>query len=79
MPERPSSYQPLLSIPDTLDQLPPSRPGVHRLVYLAVQEILADPDPAEAAHREWLRRRLDAECAVAASAPRQSATRRRST
>jgi hypothetical protein len=49
----------------------PSRPNVHRLVYLAVKEILADDstDPDEVAHREWLKRRLYKECAFVASIP----------
>jgi hypothetical protein len=45
------------------------RPNVHRLVYLAVKEILADKNPADAAHREWLTQRLDAETRKVSSIP----------
>jgi hypothetical protein len=51
----------------------PTRANVFRLVYLAVQEILADDSakPEEVAHREWLQRRLDEKCRFVASVPRK--------
>jgi hypothetical protein len=57
----------------------PSRPNVHRLVYLAVKEILADDnsDPVEVAHREWLKRRLDDQSRFVASIPAKLDTRPR--
>jgi hypothetical protein len=38
----------------------PTRLKVYGSMYLVLKEILADdnPDPAEVAHREWLKRRL---------------------
>jgi hypothetical protein len=49
----------------------PSRPNVYRLEALALREILADgsTDPDEVAHREWLKRRLEAETKKIASIP----------
>jgi hypothetical protein len=57
----------------------PTRPNVYRLVYLAVNEILADDrtDPDEVAHRKWLNRRLDEECSFVAWIPVKLNTRRR--
>ena len=55
----------------------PTRPNVYRSTYLALKEILADtsPDPAEAAHREWLKHRLDEEGRFIASIPTKLETR----
>jgi hypothetical protein len=49
----------------------PARPNVYRSTYLVLKEILADdnPDPAEVAHREWLKRRLDEVGRFVASIP----------
>ena len=57
----------------------PARPNVYRSTYLVLKEILADtnPDPAEVAHREWLKRRLDEEGRFGASIPAKLDTRRR--
>ncbi len=56
-----------------------SRPNVYRLEVLALREILADDntDPDEAAHRDWLKRRLDEETRFVASIPAKLDTRRR--
>ena len=55
----------------------PSRPNVYRSTYLVLKEILADDnaDPAEVAHREWLRRRLDEVGRFVASIPTKLETR----
>lgn len=45
----------------------PDQPNVHTLTYLAIGEILADRNPGEASHREWLKRRLDEEVTKVAS------------
>jgi hypothetical protein len=57
----------------------PTRPNVYRSTYLALKEILADdnPDPAEVAHREWLKRRLDEAGRFIASIPTKLETGRR--
>jgi hypothetical protein len=49
----------------------PSRPNVYRVEALAVREILADKstDPEEVTHREWLKRRMEAEVRKVASIP----------
>jgi len=49
----------------------PQRPNVYRLEALALREILADgrTDPEEVAHREWLKRRMEAEVRKVASIP----------
>jgi hypothetical protein len=48
-----------------------SRPNVHRLNYLAVQEILGSKDRAEAPMRDWLRRRLGEEARRVSAIPRK--------
>jgi hypothetical protein len=55
----------------TLPADDPTRPNVYRSTYLASEGILGDtnPDPAELAHREWLKRRLEEAGRFAASSP----------
>lgn len=55
------------------------RPNVFRLEALALREILADQsgDPEEAAHREWLKRRMEAETKKVAFIPTRLETRPR--
>ncbi len=55
------------------------RPNVYRLEALALHEILADQsgDPEEAAHREWLKRRMEAETEKVAFIPTRLETRPR--
>jgi hypothetical protein len=41
-----------------MPKAPAKRPDAYRSLYLAVQEILNDEAPSNAAHREWLLTRL---------------------
>jgi hypothetical protein len=43
-----------------MPKAPAKRPDAYRSLYLAVQEILNDEAPSNAAHREWLLTRLEA-------------------